>query len=62
MGRPVNDGEFMHIVGHFSGVALAKKIMDIDWMVRDELREAIPPAYSEYVGRVALAHIALQTE
>jgi DNA (cytosine-5)-methyltransferase 1 len=57
MGRPVRDGEFMHVVGNFSGVALARKVMGIDWMVRDELREAIPPAYTEFVGRIALAHI-----
>ncbi len=56
MGRPVRDGEFMHIVGNFSGVALAREIIGANWMVRDELREAIPPAYSEYLGRQALVH------
>lgn len=25
--------------------------MDIDWMTRDELTQAIPPAYSEYIAR-----------
>lgn len=50
MGRPPVDGEFMHVVGNFSGVAAARKAMGIDWMVREELREAIPPAYTEYVG------------
>jgi DNA (cytosine-5)-methyltransferase 1 len=57
MGRPVRDGEFMHVVGNFSGVALARKAMGIDWMMRDELREAIPPAYTEFIGRKALAYI-----
>lgn len=57
MGRPVKDGEFMHVVGNFSGVALARQIMDMRWATRDELREAIPPAYAEYIGRAAIAHL-----
>ena len=47
----------MHVVGNFSGVKQAREAMDIPWMPRDRLREAIPPAYSEYIGRVALAYI-----
>jgi len=57
MGRPVAAENFMHVVGNFSGVQKAREAMGIDWMVRDELREAIPPAYSEYIGRAALAVI-----
>jgi DNA (cytosine-5)-methyltransferase 1 len=40
----------MHVVGNFSGVAQAREAMGIDWMTRDELRESIPPAYTEYIG------------
>ncbi|WP_457149748.1 DNA methylase [Mycobacteroides abscessus] len=54
MGRPPKDGEFMHVVGNFSGVDRAKEAMGIDWMTRDELREAIPPAYTEFLGRQML--------
>lgn len=57
MGRPVRDGEFIHVVGNFSGVQIAREAMDIHWMPRDKLREAIPPAFAEYVGRAALASI-----
>jgi DNA (cytosine-5)-methyltransferase 1 len=33
--------------------------MGIDWeMTRDEVRESIPPAYAEHIGRAALAHVA----
>ena len=34
-----------------------KRVMGIDWMTRDELNEAIPPAYTEWIGRQLLAAI-----
>lgn len=58
MGRPIRQGEFIQVVGNFSNVAFARKAMGIDWMSRDKLREAIPPAFAEYVAlgaRVAIA-------
>jgi len=58
MGRKPEPGDFMHVVGNFSGVAQAREAMGIDWMARDELREAIPPAYSEHIGRAAISMIA----
>lgn len=60
MGRPVSDGEMMHIVGNFSGVQRARDVMGTPWMNRDGLREAIPPAFSEYIGRAAMSHIENQ--
>lgn len=50
MGRPVKPGEFMHVVGNFTGVDHGRKVMGMDWANRDGLREAIPPAYAEWVG------------
>lgn len=33
------------------------RAMDIDWMTGDELAEAIPPAYTKYIGTHLLAHL-----
>jgi DNA (cytosine-5)-methyltransferase 1 len=62
MGRPPRPGEFMHVVGNFSGAAQAREAMGIAWMTRDELRESIPPAYTEYVGRYLMAAVADTTD
>lgn len=57
MGRPVQDGEFMHIVGNFHGADLGREIMKMPWATRDGLREAIPPAYTECIGRQLMDHV-----
>lgn len=33
---------------------------DVDWMTLDELTEAIPPAYTEFIGSRLLEHIATE--
>lgn len=40
-----------------SGLAAAeaREAMGIDWMNRDEMAEAIPPAYTEFIGRQLLS-------
>ena len=45
--------------GHV-GVDLWRQVMGIDWTTRDELTEAIPPAYTEYVGRQLLGRITAE--
>jgi len=50
MGRPVRDGEFMHVVGNFTDAARAREVMGMPWASRDGLREAIPPAYTRFLG------------
>ncbi len=59
MGRPVKEGDYIQPVGHFSGVAYARKQMQIDWMTIAELAQAIPPAYSEYIAKQWLINSAL---
>lgn len=40
-----------------ANLAHAREVMGIDWMTRPELSEAIPPAYTEWIGRQLLAHL-----
>jgi DNA (cytosine-5)-methyltransferase 1 len=44
-------GTVMSVAGNFSPVSHARQIMGIDWMTRDELSQAIPPSYSEYIAK-----------
>lgn len=41
-------------------VEASRKAMGIDWMTRDELCEAIPPAYTEWIGRQLVEAVAGQ--
>jgi DNA (cytosine-5)-methyltransferase 1 len=55
--------DFVQVTGGGnSSLKAASDAMGIDWMTKGEINEAIPPAYSEYIGRAALAHIASQRE
>jgi DNA (cytosine-5)-methyltransferase 1 len=50
-GRGANDGR-VHIPHAQAAVA-----MGIDWMTRDELSEAIPPAMTELIGHQLMQHV-----
>lgn len=55
-GRRINDrieaspGGFVNSATK-SSVAIFGRAMEIDWMTRDELSQAIPPAYTGFLGR-----------
>jgi DNA (cytosine-5)-methyltransferase 1 len=54
MGRIAKPGEFVYVAGKGGkrGVAEQWKLaMDIDWMTVRELAQAIPPAYTEFIGQ-----------
>jgi DNA (cytosine-5)-methyltransferase 1 len=50
LGRPPRDDEFLQVIGNFSGTARARRDLELPHMTRDELREAIPPRYTQHVG------------
>lgn len=50
VGRKVAEHGWMTVAGHFSDVKAAGAAMGIDWMTRDELAQAIPPPYTEFIG------------
>lgn len=58
MGRPPKDGEYVHVVGHMSNVAYCREAMGIDWMTVAELAQAIPPAYTKFIGEYLIAAIS----
>ncbi len=45
------------VAGHYSNFPDACDAMGIDWMARQELTQAVPPAYSEYIGRELLGRL-----
>jgi DNA (cytosine-5)-methyltransferase 1 len=50
-GRPLTDDMFVQVTGGGNAPVPAKRVaMGIDWMINKELNEAIPPAYTRYVG------------
>lgn len=51
--------DFVQVTGGGNcSLAAARDAMGIDWMTKGEINEAIPPAYTEYIGRALLAHLA----
>lgn len=67
----VGDGRYFTVTGHSGGSSRRdgwvggtredwRRAMGIDWMTVAELAEALPPAYTEYVGHHLLAALVAQ--
>lgn len=59
-GHEVRSRRHGHAAGRKNKIADGRKAMDIDWMTRGELSEAIPPAYSKFIGQQFQLHLQSQ--
>lgn len=51
-GRPVCAArQYVTVTGNFSRIETGRRAMGIDWMSKRELTQAIPPAYTEFIGQ-----------
>lgn len=55
LGRRPREGEVIQAIGNFSGSPLVRAEWGVPWMNRDGIREAIPPAYTQWIGEQFLA-------
>jgi len=57
--------QLISVFGHgghiYHSVEQWRKLMGIDWMTRDELAQAVPPAFTEFTGRFLMAHLMATT-
>jgi DNA (cytosine-5)-methyltransferase 1 len=58
-GAIAREDEYWCVGGHFGHKEEAQAAMGIDWMCTvNEIAQAIPPAYTEWIGRQVLSFVA----
>ncbi len=58
MGRALEPGDFYHAVGNFSNVEYVRQDLGVPWMSRDGIRECVPPAMTQFIGRAFLSQVS----
>jgi DNA (cytosine-5)-methyltransferase 1 len=43
--------------GYTPKAEIRRELMGIDWMTQDDLSQAIPPAYTEFLGEQIITHL-----
>ncbi len=59
-GKGQSKSGFVSVCGHQGGGVTMdewRKAMDISWMTQGEISQAIPPAYTEYIGKYLLKEV-----
>jgi|SRR5581483_10168187 len=57
-GKTDDMRDFVQVTGGGNcSIAAARDAMGIDWMTKPELNEAIPPAYTTWIGKQLLSHL-----
>lgn len=56
-GGSTNPGSTSSKGGYTPHLAVKQKLMGIDWMNQDDLHQAIPPAYTEFIGKQLMQHL-----
>jgi DNA (cytosine-5)-methyltransferase 1 len=62
MGRWPAEDEMLQPVGNFCAVELHRQEMGMPWANREGLREAIPPAYTKWIGSQLMSWIRTTSE
>lgn len=58
----VSSKGFVSVCGHFSGAEYCRMAMGIEWMSAKELAQAIPPAFTEWIGRQLICYVEAKRE
>lgn len=59
--RGMTDNGFVVVSGNYSGLDYCKRAMGIDWMTQRELTQAIPPAFTHFIGAQLMTYLRNQS-